>query len=108
MAKWYGAIGFALSKETAPGVWKDEIVERKYTGEVRKSGSRWSASQEGTNDDLTLNIQISIISDPFAKDNSHLMKYIKFMGAAWKVASVDVEYPRLLLTIGGVYNGKQA
>lgn len=105
MAKWYGVIGYAETVETSPGVWKEKITERNYSGDVIRNTSRWSTSSDSTNDDLTVNNQISILADPFAYQNFHSIKYLEFMGAKWKVTNVDAgQYPRLLLTIGGVYN----
>ena len=105
MAKWYGVIGYAETKETSPSVWKEVITERNYVGDVIRNTSRWSTTQVSTNDDLNINNQISIIADPFAYQNFHSMKYIEFMGTKWKINSVEVQYPRLILSIGGVYNG---
>lgn len=107
MAKFYGPIGFAVPTETRPGVWKDEIEEYEYFGDVLKNSSRWTASQEGTNDDLTTNNQISIIIDPFAENHFHCMKYVKWMGAVWKITNVDIRPPRLVISVGGVYSGPQ-
>lgn len=106
MAKWYGKIGYAQTHETTPGVWIEDTKERTYSGDVIRNNSRWSASSDSTNDDLSFNNQISILADPFAYQNFHAMKYIEFMGARWKITSVEVQYPRLILTMGGVYNGK--
>lgn len=105
MGKWHGTIGYAMSTDRGDGVWEDVITERTYSGDVLKNGSRWSTSSDSTNDDLSVNVQISIVADPFAYQNFHSMKYIVFMGAKWKISSVDPQYPRLLLTMGGVYNG---
>lgn len=105
MAKWYGVIGYAESVETSPGVHRDQITERNYAGDVIKNTNRWSSSSDSTNDDLNINNQLSILADPFAYQNFHTMKYVEFMGTKWKVLSVEVRYPRLILTIGGVYNG---
>jgi hypothetical protein len=104
MAKFYGVIGYAESVEKSPGVWDDEITERKYSGDVIRNSSRWSTSSNSTNDNLDINNQISIIADPFAYQNFHSMKYIEFMGTKWKITSVEVQYPRLILSMGGVYN----
>lgn len=104
MAKWYGIIGYCENKQTSPGVWKPTITERNYAGDVIRNTSRWSTSSESTNDDLNISNQISIIADPFAYQNFHSMKYIEFMDAKWKITNVEVKYPRLILTIGGVYN----
>lgn len=106
MAKWYGVIGYSTPVETTPGVWQDEIIERNYTGDVLRNTSRWQTSSDSTNDDLNINNQISIIADPFAYQNFHSMKYVEFMGTKWKITNVEVQYPRLILMIGGVYNGK--
>jgi hypothetical protein len=106
MGKFYGAIGYAETIETAPGVWTESITERNYSGDVIRISRRWQTG-ENLNDDLTVNNEISIVADPFAYENFHSMRYIKWMGASWKVTNVDVQRPRLILTIGGVYNGKQ-
>jgi hypothetical protein len=104
MAKFYGVIGYTATKETSPGVWTEDIVERNYSGDVIRDTKRWQEGQKN-NDDLVPNHQISIISDSFALDNLYLMRYIKWMGASWKITNIEVQRPRLLLTIGGVYNG---
>ena len=105
MAKFYGEIGYAETVETSPGVYSDEITARNYYGELISNSSRWSTSSESTNDDLNINNRISILADPYAYQNFHSMKYVEFMGTKWKINSVEVRYPRLILTIGGVYNG---
>lgn len=105
MARFYGVIGYAESVETKPGVWMDKITERNYFGEVLKDSGGWSTSSDSTNDNLTINNQISIIADPFAYQNARFMKYVVFMGAKWKIKNIEVKQPRLILTIGGLYNG---
>ena len=105
MAKFYGPIGYSVSAEVRPGVWKDTIEERNYYGDLIRDTSRWTASQDSTNDDLTINNQISIVADPFAENNFHSMKYVRFMGANWKITSVEPRFPRLILSVGGAYNG---
>jgi len=104
MAKFYGEIGYAETTETAPGVWTDVVTERKYFGDVIKNTRRLEAG-EGLNDNLTINNMVSIVADPFAYQHFHAMRYVKWMGALWKVTNVEVQRPRLILTIGGVYNG---
>lgn len=105
MAKFYGAIGYAVTEETAPGVWEERITERMYYGElVRNTRKLQSADQ--LNDNINVANEISILADPFAYENFHSMKYVEFSGAKWKVTSIEVQYPRLILTVGGVYNGE--
>lgn len=103
MAKFYGKIGFIETKETAPGVWTEVSEEREYYGDVITYSSRWAASDK-ENDDLELSNSISILADPYAFNNFSSMRYVEFMGTKWKVQSVSVEYPRLTIQIGGVYN----
>lgn len=107
MAKFYGAVGFAETVETKPGVWVEQITERKYAGIVTKNVRRLQSSGQ-VNDNIDVANQISIVADPFAYNNFHSMRYVDFMGAKWKITTIDVQYPRLILTIGGLYNGKQA
>lgn len=104
MAKFYGVIGYAETEETAPGVWSEQIIERKYYGEVIRNARRLQSSDK-VNDDININNEVSIVADPYAINNFHSMRYVEFMGAKWKVSNVEVQYPRLLLTLGGLYNG---
>ena len=103
MAKFCGVIGYAVTKETEPGIWEEQIVEVEYFGDVIRNTRRINAPGK-VNDDISISNQISIIADPFANNNFHAMKYVIFMGAKWKVSEVTVEYPRLILSIGGLYN----
>ena len=103
MAKWYGVIGFAETVETVPGVWEDRITERPYFGDLNRNSRRLQTANQ-LNDDINVSNEISIVADPFAMNNFHSMRYVEFMGAKWKVSNVDVQYPRLTLSVGGVYN----
>lgn len=107
MSKWFGKIGYAVTGETEPGVWEDTIVVRDYYGDLI-SDRRKRQSSGNINDDINLANMISIIADPFAIENCSHMAYAEIMGAKWKITEVEVRYPRLILTIGGVYNGNTA
>ena len=103
--KWYGQVGFVKPVQTAPSVWTNEETIREYYGDVYRNSNQWSTNPDSTNDDFTVNHQISIIADPYVCSNCHLIKWVEFMGARWKVKSFEVKPPRLVLTIGGVWNG---
>ena len=107
MAKFYGVIGFAETVETTPGVWTEQITERNYFGELIRN-TRKLESSGNLNDNINIANDISIIADPFANQNFHSMRYVEFRGTKWKISNVEVQYPRLILTVGGVYNGTQA
>lgn len=106
MAKFYGAIGYAVTEETKPGVWEEKITERMYYGDL-SCNTRRLQSTERLNDNINIANEISIVADPFANENFHSMRYVEFMGAKWKITNVEVQYPRLILSVGGVYNGEQ-
>lgn len=103
MAKFYGVIGYAISEETEPGVFEEQIIERNHVGDVIRNTRRLKEVGK-VNDDITISNQISILSDPFASNNFHTMRYVSYMGSKWKVVEVEVQYPRLILTLGGLYN----
>ena len=105
MSKFYGEIGYAVTKETAPGVYTETVEKRNYYGDLlRNSRSMQSSGQ--VNENINISNEISIVADPFAMENFHSMLYVNYMGANWKISNVEVRYPRLILTIGGVYNGQ--
>lgn len=103
MPKWYGKIGYGVTEETSPGVWTEEIVERQYYGDIIRNLRRLETSDQ-VNDNVSVSNEISIVSDPYAFENFHSIRWVEFMGSKWKVTSVEVQYPRLLLSLGGVYN----
>lgn len=103
MAKFYGNIGFATTVETAKGVWEEQITERPYFGDVVRN-KRQLRDAGKVNSDVDISNEISIVADPYANDNFQSMRYVVFMGTKWAVESVEVQYPRLILSIGGLYN----
>lgn len=107
MAKYCGAIGYASLECTTPGVWEEVIRERVYFGDVIRNARRLDNSG-GVNDNVVVVNQISIVADPYANANFHAIRYVEWMNSKWKVSNVEVAFPRLILTLGGVYNAEQA
>lgn len=103
MAKFYGMIGYAETVETEPSVWEETIIERPYFGDLIRNTRLLQNSGE-VNRDINIANQVSIVADPYANQNFHSMRYVEFMGTKWAISNVEVQYPRLILTIGGVYN----
>lgn len=103
MAKFHGVIGYVVNEETVPGVWEEVVKERPYSGDILKNTNRWQQTSN-LNDDISISNLISIVADPFAYENFFNMKFIRWMGASWKITNVEVQRPRLILTVGGVYN----
>ena len=108
MGKFYGGVGYAIQVENPPGsgVWKDQIVEKNYRGDVILNQQRWEKT-EGVNDNLTLDNSISIVADTFAYENFGCIKYVVWNGRKWKIQSLAINRPRIVLQIGGLYNGRK-
>ena len=104
MAKFHGMVGYVKTEETAPGVHSEVVTERAYHGDILRNNQRWEKS-EHLNDNLTISNRFSIIADQFAYQNLEYIRYIKWNGTSWKVSYLEVERPRIILNIGGVYNG---
>lgn len=106
MAKFYGKVGFETMVESEGGVFKSEVIEKNYRGDTLRIYPKYESSDK-LNDDLTLANEISILADDFAYENFQSMRYVKLLGANWKITSARIERPRIILQIGGVYNGSQ-
>jgi hypothetical protein len=102
--KFYGAVGFVEVTAKRPGVMAQSPIEYNYSGDVMKRSIRYQ-NAESVNDNIGVQQQISIVADPYARNHVGSMRYVKWMGTAWKITDVSVQYPRLILTLGGVYNG---
>lgn len=106
MAKWYGKVGYIEEVETSPGIWDVKATERPYFGDVYRNKTKWS-STTNLNDNLIISNQISIVADPFAYQHFSAIKYVEFMDSVWEIESVEPQYPRLILNIGGLWNGRR-
>ena len=103
--KFYGKIGYGEIVETSPGIWEEQVItEREYFGDIIRNSNRFQSTNK-INDDLNISNDISIIADPYALERFCFMRYVILMGVKWKITNVEVQYPRLILSIGGVYNG---
>ena len=103
MPKCSGIIGYALVGETQPGVWTESIIEKKYYGDIVRDNRR-IVDQSQVNDSINISNNISIVSNKFMLENLAFMKFITFMGSKWKISSVDIKPPKMIITIGGLYN----
>ncbi len=105
MPKFYGEVGYSVMVEKSPGVFKDVPEKYMYVGDILRGVSKWSNSQNGVNDDLSLNNRISIVGDAFAYKHFSEIRYVVLNGVKWAVTTVELSPPRLILSIGGMYNG---
>lgn len=104
MARFRGAIGFAQLVEQEPGLYVEKIVERNYSGDLLQMSRSFQATEQ-IHDDVVLSAEISIVCDEFALKNFGLVRYVVLGGVKWKISKVNPKFPRLILTVGGVYNG---
>lgn len=106
MAKFYGRIGYGESVEDPAdsGIWVDQITERSYFGDVVRN-TRQLRQGDNLNQDLNVRNQISIVADAYANDHFFAIRYLEWAGTLWTVTDVEVQAPRLILTLGEVYNG---
>lgn len=102
--KFFGKIGYGISGETVNGTWVDQITERSYFGDVERASRRIVTTQE-LNSDISVEVTISIVADPYALNHFHAIKYVEWSGALWSVVTAEPKSPRLLLRLGGVYTG---
>lgn len=102
--RFYGAVGFATSSETAPGVWSDTVVEHNFFGTIIKNARQLQNGQDA-NPDVVVSNSISIVASEFASEHILDIRYVRWLGVLWTVTYVDVQRPRLVLNLGEVYNG---
>jgi hypothetical protein len=104
--RFFGTVGYADSVETpsGSGVWVDQITEAQYYGDVIRN-TRKLDEGESLNDDISVNNDISIVADQYANEHFFKIKYVSWSGVLWTVTLVEVKSPRLILSLGSVYNG---
>lgn len=104
MARYFGKVGYGQDVETTPGVWQTQITEREYFGDTVRDFRRLQEAEK-VNKNLTTSTTISIMSDSYANENVLAIRYVEWKGVLWSVTNVDEEHPRLILQLGGKYNG---
>jgi hypothetical protein len=106
MARFYGEVGYGTPVENPPGsgIWVDVITEFTYQGDVIRN-TRQLENVEKINEDIVVSNSISIVADQYAIENFFNIKYVRWSGVLWTVSAVEVRSPRLVLSIGSVYNG---
>lgn len=104
MAKFHGAIGFVRTEETSPGIWVETKTERTYVGDLIREVNH--LRQNGSvNPNLDVTNRISVLCDTYATENLEHIRYVVLNGSSWSVGSIEINYPRIILSIRGVYNG---
>lgn len=107
MRRFFGKVGYATSVDKGGGVWVEEFVARSYFGDVVRNATR-VGNGEKVNDDLSVGNSISIVADGYATNHFSTIRYVEWAGEAWKVEEITLAHPRLILRLGGVYNGPTA
>lgn len=103
MSKYYGSVGYTETVETRPGVWAEQVTVKNYKMDILRRNMRWQNSGN-LNDDKVISNEVSLIADPYALEHLGNIRYVSFLGSKWKVTSIELDAPRIKLSIGGVYN----
>jgi len=103
MAKFHGVIGYFVTEETSPGVWVPTITEKPCKGDILRNSQQFQSSEQ-LNDNININNRFSVVSNPYTESNIANMRYIRYRGTKWKIVGVEIEYPRLILSVRGVWN----
>ena len=104
MNRWYGKVGYIETVEIEPGIWEEKETVRSYYGELVRNSSKFRISGD-VNDDKDVSVELSIVADPYSSLHFHAIRYVEFGGTKWKVNTVEPKRPRLILSLGGEYNG---
>lgn len=104
MSKFHGAIGWAVQTEIRPGVWEDVITERTYSGDILQKARRW-AEDEKVTDNVYIENKVSVLADVYLYENFPHLRYVNYLGTRWEVSRVEINRPRIVITMGRVYNG---
>lgn len=108
--RFFGKVGYVWSEEGTgerEGIWEEYSEEHDYYGDILTNNRRYEQGT-GINDDVNITNRISIVADAFAWDHIFALKYIEWMGQKWKVTNVEIARPRLVLQVGGLWNGPKA
>ncbi len=107
MTKFSGKVGYGQNVKTGPGVFELQITERAYFGDVIRQTRSLEAGEKVLSD-IRVGNSLSILADAYALNHFVTIQYVEWMGGLWVVEEATVQTPRLILRLGGVYNGPKA
>lgn len=105
MARFHGNVGFVTTVKVSPGVYEEQAIEKPYYGDLLENTLKMNSESDRVLDNVRIQNHISIVADAYATEHFHSIRYVNWAGVNWSVSSVQVGRPRLLLRLGGVYNG---
>lgn len=105
MSKFYGKIGYIKTTESKPGIWSENEITKDSYGDIINSSNKYTTDNSSTNDNIDISMVLSIILDEYIINNLRYIKFVEYMGVKWKVTKFEIKHPRILLTLGGIYNG---
>lgn len=104
MAKFSGNVGYIIEEETAPGVFTQEPIERKMFGDILRASGSFGTGDK-VNSDVRIQPRISVVGDAFAYTHFYDIRYVEYLGHKWDISYIEIQRPRIILTLGGRYNG---
>ncbi len=104
MARFSGNVGYIIEEETAPGVFTQEPIERQMFGDILRSSGSFGAGDK-VNSDVRIQPRISVVGDAFAYAHFYDIRYVEYLGHKWDISYIEILRPRIILTLGGRYNG---
>jgi hypothetical protein len=109
MARFTGLVGYVTQEESVPGVWSQSETPKMMKGDIiRQSitngkGDRVADSGK-VNDDVSLGHRVSLIGDAYAFANCFNMKWVQINGIKWSISSIEMQRPRIIVSLGGMWN----
>lgn len=105
MAKYAGLVGYATDVQSSPGVWSQVIAPKRMRGDIIRQSSS-NQNDDKVNSDVALVHRVSLVGDAFAFDNYFKIKWVTLYGQKWEVTTIEVQRPRLIVSLGGIWNGE--
>lgn len=104
MAKFHGVLGYVHTEITAPGVHSEVVTEKPCRGDILRDNRQWEPG-DGKNSDINIRNRFSLLGDDYSMENLQHIRYLEWNGTKWLVNGVEIQRPRLILNVGGVWNG---
>lgn len=104
MAKWAGKIGFAETVKGDDDITRTTIIERSFKGDVLQDYRNWEDSEK-INGNINISNRISVVAKDYMLTHLQYMRYVTWQGAKWRIKTISVAYPRVILLLGDLYNG---
>lgn len=104
--KFHGFLGFVKFVESGTSPGKFDVVEEEIPvkGDLLRNALKYEPVEGNEKLNMAISNRFSFIAPNRVFENFEFLKFITWNNVRWNISNIEVNSPRLIVSISGVYN----